>query len=58
MFVRPAAPEGRYWNDKPPARRFVAAHHDLDRVDRSAEIQRWIRELDGRAGVGSARAGQ
>ncbi|GLY76264.1 hypothetical protein Airi01_045310 [Actinoallomurus iriomotensis] len=45
VFVRSAAPEGRYWNDKPPARRFVAAHHDLDRVDRSAEIQRWIREI-------------
>ncbi|WP_433179182.1 sporulation protein [Actinoallomurus sp. CA-150999] len=44
VFVRPAAPESRYWNDKPPARRFIAAHHDLDRVDWPAEIRRWIGE--------------
>lgn len=44
VFVRPAAPEGRYWNDLPAARRFIAAHHDLDRVDWSAEIRRWLSE--------------
>ncbi|GGT74705.1 hypothetical protein GCM10010177_35890 [Actinomadura citrea] len=44
VFVRPAAPETRYWSDKPPARRFVAAHHDLDQVDWPAEARRWIGE--------------
>ncbi|WP_179278976.1 hypothetical protein [Actinomadura mexicana] len=37
---RRAAP--RYWRHKPPARRFVAAHHDVDQVDWSAEVRRWI----------------
>lgn len=44
VFVRPGAPEARYWGDKPPARGFVAAHHDLDRVDWPAEVRRWIDE--------------
>ncbi|GLY86934.1 sporulation protein [Actinoallomurus iriomotensis] len=48
VFVRRSTPEGRYWSDRPSARRFVAAHHDLDRVDWSAEIQRWIREVEER----------
>ncbi|MEV3923933.1 sporulation protein [Actinomadura coerulea] len=45
VFVRPAAPEARYWADKPPAHRRVAAHHDLERVDWPTEISHWIDSL-------------
>ncbi|MBW5483451.1 sporulation protein [Streptomyces bambusae] len=45
IFVRSAAPERRYWDDRGPARRFIAAHHDVERIDWLAEVRRWIDEV-------------
>lgn len=33
VHVRRAAPDERYWEDKPTARRFPAAHHEVGTVD-------------------------
>ena len=49
VLVRPAEPEGRYWDERAPARRFIAAHHDVDRVDWLTEVRRWIDEVALRA---------
>ncbi|WP_329621883.1 sporulation protein [Streptomyces sp. NBC_01255] len=35
----------KYWEKKAPALRYVAAHHDLGRVDFEAEVRRWISEV-------------
>ncbi|MEU6348423.1 sporulation protein [Streptomyces sp. NPDC047072] len=33
VHVRRAAPDERHWEDKPPARRFPLAHHEVDTVE-------------------------
>jgi sporulation-control protein len=45
VFVRPASPWARYWDDKAPARRFIVAHRNVNRVDWLTEIRRWINEV-------------
>ncbi|MFF8508958.1 sporulation protein [Streptomyces sp. NPDC015492] len=45
IFLRKARIEERYWKNKPPARRFVAAHHDLGRVDFGEAVRQWIDEV-------------
>ncbi|MFF5923127.1 sporulation protein [Streptomyces flavochromogenes] len=45
IFLRAAALGERYWKDKPPARRFVAAHHEAGRVDFGEAVRRWIDEV-------------
>ncbi|MFF4963926.1 sporulation protein [Streptomyces sp. NPDC001037] len=35
----------RSWEEKPPAGRFVVAHHDLDRTDRNRLVGDWLREV-------------
>ncbi|MFB7369709.1 sporulation protein [Streptomyces sp. NPDC056222] len=45
IFLRKAAVHEEYWKSKPPALRFVAAHHEVGRVDFGAEIRRWIGEV-------------
>ncbi|MGW2301120.1 sporulation protein [Streptomyces sp. NPDC001809] len=45
IFLREAKLNERYWKDKPPARRFVAAHHDLGRVDFGEAVRQWIGEV-------------
>ncbi|GHG11495.1 sporulation protein [Streptomyces zaomyceticus] len=50
IFLREAKLDERYWRNKPPARRFVAAHHEAGRVDFGAEVLRWIGEVGASAG--------
>ncbi|MFD9035310.1 sporulation protein [Streptomyces sp. NPDC059567] len=45
IFLRKSALHERYWKSKPPALRFVAAHHEVGRVDFGAEVRRWIGEV-------------
>ncbi|MFE5944538.1 sporulation protein [Streptomyces sp. NPDC056480] len=45
IFLRKAKLDERYWKDKPPARRFVAAHHEVGRVDFGEAVRRWIDEV-------------
>ncbi|MGP2435671.1 sporulation protein [Streptomyces sp. JW3] len=33
------------WREKPPARRFLAAHHDLERTDWSRLVRDWLRQV-------------
>ncbi|MEU4658877.1 sporulation protein [Streptomyces sp. NPDC023723] len=35
----------RSWEEKAPARRFVAAHHDLDRTDWNGLVGDWLRQV-------------
>ncbi|MER5311087.1 sporulation protein [Streptomyces sp. NPDC002773] len=45
IFLREAALDERYWREKPPARRFTAAHHEVGRVDFGEQARRWINEV-------------
>ncbi|MDX2391105.1 MULTISPECIES: sporulation protein [unclassified Streptomyces] len=45
IYLRRAALHKRHWDDKPPALRYVAAHHDVGRVDFAEEVRRWISEV-------------
>ncbi|MFC9794308.1 sporulation protein [Streptomyces sp. NPDC057695] len=45
IFLRKAKLAEPYWPDKPPARRYVAAHHDLGRVDFGQAVRQWIGEV-------------
>ncbi|MCX4982625.1 sporulation protein [Streptomyces sp. NBC_00572] len=45
IFLRKAALKERNWKSKPPARRYVAAHHEVGRVDFGEEVRRWIGEV-------------
>ncbi|WP_405856367.1 sporulation protein [Streptomyces sp. NBC_00090] len=45
IYLRKAAFREKYWEKKPPALRYVAAHHDLGRVDFAEEVRRWISEV-------------
>ncbi|MEU5400708.1 sporulation protein [Streptomyces sp. NPDC005963] len=44
IHLRPGAPDQFYWRDKPPARRYLAAHHDVGKVDFAFEARRWVEE--------------
>ncbi|MFB7027631.1 MULTISPECIES: sporulation protein [unclassified Streptomyces] len=46
IFLRKARIGERYWKRKPPARRYVAAHHEVGRVDFGEAVRRWIGEVD------------
>ncbi|MEK9521479.1 hypothetical protein MIU24_19100 [Streptomyces venezuelae] len=48
IFLRKAQLAEPHWPDKPPARRYAAAHHDLGRVDFGEAVRQWIGEV-GRA---------
>jgi sporulation-control protein len=45
VHVRCAAPDVRHWEDKPPARRFPAAHHEIGTVDWRPQVHRVLREV-------------
>ncbi|WP_406060958.1 sporulation protein [Streptomyces sp. NBC_01077] len=45
IFLRMAAIGERHWKNKPPARRFVAAHHEVGQVDFGEAVRRWIGEV-------------
>ncbi|WP_406170623.1 sporulation protein [Streptomyces canus] len=42
VHVRRAAPDERYWEDKPPARRFPAAHHEVGTVDWRPQVREML----------------
>ncbi|MEV7617161.1 sporulation protein [Streptomyces sp. NPDC089799] len=46
IFLREADRRHTSWQDKPPALRFVAAHHEVGRVAFTEEVRRWISGLD------------
>ncbi|MGW1770932.1 sporulation protein [Streptomyces sp. NPDC002104] len=46
IFLRDADRRHTSWQDKPPALRAVAAHHDVGRADFAEETRRWIAGLD------------
>ncbi|GEB57655.1 sporulation protein [Streptomyces gardneri] len=54
IYLRRAALGTQYWEKKPPALRYVAAHHDLGRVDFAEEVRRWISEVTVLAGSHAA----
>ncbi|MFG2670401.1 hypothetical protein [Streptomyces sp. NPDC048445] len=33
------------WDEKPPAERFIVAHHDLDRTDWNRLVGDWLRRV-------------
>ncbi|MFF7278293.1 sporulation protein [Streptomyces griseorubiginosus] len=45
VHVRRAAPDERYWEDKPPARRLPAAHHEVGTVDLRPRVGKVLSEL-------------
>ncbi|WFB05682.1 sporulation protein [Streptomyces sp. LX-29] len=45
FFVRKAALFQKTWSEKPPYLRYVAAHHEVGRLDFEAEVRRWIEEV-------------
>ncbi|MGW6389486.1 sporulation protein [Streptomyces sp. NPDC055103] len=45
IFLRRGALREKTWREKKPALRYVAAHHDVGRVDFEAEVRRWISEV-------------
>jgi sporulation-control protein len=45
VHVRRAAPDKRNWEDKPPARRFPAAHHEVGHVDWRPRVRTVLSEL-------------
>ncbi|WP_329281625.1 sporulation protein [Streptomyces sp. NBC_00691] len=45
IFLREAKLDERYWTKKPPARRFVAAHHEVGHVDFTEAVRRWTGEV-------------
>lgn len=45
IFVRKAALSQKFWSEKPPYERYVAAHHEVGRVDFEAAVRRWIEEV-------------
>ncbi|MEV8531327.1 sporulation protein [Streptomyces sp. NPDC051211] len=46
IFLREAYRRHTSWEDKGPALRLVAAHHDVGRLDFTEEARRWISGLD------------
>ncbi len=42
ILLRRAGHGVRYWDEKPPAGRFVAAHHDLDSTDWNRRVGDWL----------------
>ncbi|MEU9143940.1 sporulation protein [Streptomyces sp. NPDC048349] len=46
VFLREADRRHTSWEDKPPALRFVAAHHEVGRLDFIEAVRRWISDLD------------
>lgn len=45
IYLRKAALKTEDWRDKPPALRYVAAHHDVGRVDFAGEARQWISDV-------------
>jgi sporulation-control protein len=45
IYVRKAALHQKDWWKKPPALRYVAAHHEVGHVDFEARIRQWIDEV-------------
>ncbi|MFE4425242.1 sporulation protein [Streptomyces sp. NPDC056817] len=45
VHVRRAAPDVRAWDEKPPARRFPAAHHEVGHVDWHPRVRKVLEEL-------------
>jgi sporulation-control protein len=45
VHVRRAASDAGYWEDKPPARRFPAAHHEVGHADWRTQVRRTLDEL-------------
>lgn len=45
IHVRRAALDERDWEDKPPARRFTAAHHEVGQTDWHPRIRKTLGEL-------------
>ncbi|MFE3016968.1 sporulation protein [Streptomyces sp. NPDC059256] len=45
IYLRPGAPDQFYWRDKPTAHRYIAAHHDVGKVDFAFEARRWVDEV-------------
>ncbi|GGY31812.1 hypothetical protein GCM10010363_10980 [Streptomyces omiyaensis] len=44
IFLRKYA-TGKYWENKPPALRYVAAHHEVGARDFTADARQWLGEL-------------
>lgn len=45
IYLRTGDLREKHWERKKPALRYVAAHHDVGRVDFQAEVRRWISEV-------------
>lgn len=45
IYVRKAAQHQKDWWKKPPALRYVAAHHEVGHVDFEARVRQWIDEV-------------
>ncbi|MFB6615100.1 hypothetical protein ACFCV9_12940 [Streptomyces sp. NPDC056367] len=45
IYVRKAALHQKGWWKKPPALRYVAAHHEVGQVDFEARVRQWIDEV-------------
>ncbi|MCN9244034.1 sporulation protein [Streptomyces sp. RY43-2] len=45
VHVRRATPDVRDWTDKPPTRRFPAAHHEIGQVDWRPRVRKALEEL-------------
>lgn len=45
IYLRTGDLREKHWENKTPALRYIAAHHDLGRVDFEAEVRRWISEV-------------
>ncbi|MFF2776541.1 sporulation protein [Streptomyces sp. NPDC058052] len=44
IFLRRLADTSKYWEDKPPALRYVAAHHEVGVRDFAADVRQWLDE--------------
>lgn len=42
IYLRKAALNTKDWSNKPPALRYVAAHHEVGRVDFAGDVQQWL----------------
>ncbi|MFE5794755.1 sporulation protein [Streptomyces sp. NPDC056503] len=45
IFLRKLAGSTKYWEDKPPALRYVAAHHEVGARDFAADVRKWLDEV-------------
>lgn len=45
IFLRKLAGTTKYWDDKPPALRHVAAHHEVGTRDFAADVRQWLSEI-------------